>query len=205
MNLLDYLKPLLKEDAILTEVEDKVKEALTMDPDKVKEWIALPENKSIFDFVAQKAVSSHLEKEKTEREVWETKRSAELLEEAKNKIAKDNQKSPEMIEIEEMKKERAIEQAENEILKRTSSLNKIVGTEKMIIPSVDPFISYGENAETKMREFTTKTNELIELQVKQIIAEKFGKGSMGNEDPPGGGDDKPISTKAFLEESGFTN
>lgn len=204
MNLLDYLKPLLKEESNIKEVEDKVKEALTLNPDQVKEWIALPENKSIFDFVAQKAVSSHIEKEKTERDVWETKRSAELLEEAKSKIAKDNQKSPEMIQLEEIQLERKNEKAENELLKRKNTLLSLVDNEKMIIPNVDPFVSYGEDAETKLREFTTKNSELIESAVKKIIAEKFGKGSMGNEDPPGG-DDKPVSTADYLKSSGFQN
>ena len=203
LNLLDYLKPLMKEDANITELEDKVKEALVLNPDKVKEYLTKPENKSVFDFVAQKAVQSHLDKEKIERSEWETKRSGELLEEAKNKIAKENQKSPEMIELEEIKRERAIEKAENQTLKLRNSLLSLVDSEKLNIVDVEPFVGYGENAEVKMREFTTKNSTMIDDAVKKIIAEKFGKGSMGNEPPSG--NDKPTSTADFLENSGITN
>lgn len=203
MEILKYIKPLLKEDSNLTEVEEKLKEATELTGDKVKTFISLDENKPVFDSIVSKAVQTHIDKEKKERTTWEEGKKKELLEEAKKAIQKEGQKTPDQLRIEELEKKG--EQSEKKEARATLKANllSIVEKEKLSVNNVDLFLQYGENAETKLREEADLNKGLIEESVKKISIEKYGNKEMpggGNEDPK---DNKPISTEAFLEESGI--
>ena len=201
MSLLDYLKPLLKEDANVSEVEQKLLEAMTYTSDGVKDWIAKQENKPTFDSIVSKAVNTHIEKEKAARADWEKSRAAELLEEAKNKIAKEQQKTPEMLKIEELEAKLAQETNEKMINALKGRLYEVVKADKLPVHNVEPFLQYGDNAETELRTFADANKQMIDDAVKKQIADKFGGGDM-----PGGNkptDDKPVSTGDYLESMGF--
>ncbi len=202
MSLIDDIKPLLKEDADISKLEKKINDAIALTPEKVKEWIAQDSNKPTFDSITGKAISSHIEKAKGERVEWEKTKATELLEEAKKTIAKENQKSPDRLEIEKIQKERADEKTELARLKLRTSLSDVVKNDKLVIHNVDPFLTYGEDAEAELRKFAEANAKLIDDDVKKQLVDKFGKGGMG-----GGGndgkkkdDDKPIETKEWLEE-----
>ena len=203
MSLLDYIKPLLREDANVSEVEHKILEAVALTPEKVKEYIAKPENKPVFDSIAGKAITTHIEKEKAARSEWEKVKAQELFEQAKQKIELEKQKTPEMIKIEELEARLAQETNEKVMNALKGRLYEVVKTDKLPVHSVDPFLQYGDNAETELRAFAEKTSELIQESVKKQVADKFGGGDM-----PGGNkpvDDKPVDTTTWLESQGFTN
>ena len=188
MSLVEKLKKYLKEDADVDAVTKLIESNTTITPDIVKEFVAKEENKPLYDSLVSKAVNSHIEKEKAARAEWEKTRSNELLQEAMQTIEKENQKTPEMLKIEELSKRLEEKEAAEELAKRKEALLGIASSEKLPIPSVDLFASLGESAETRMRDEATKINEMIDEIVNKRITEKFGDGGM-----PQGGDKPPAA------------
>ena len=200
MSLIDKLKDYLKEGADVEAVSKILETSTAITPDAVKEFVAKEENKPLYDSLVSKAVNSHIEKEKAARSEWEKKRSDELLQEAMGKIEKENQKTPEMLKIEELSRRLEEKEAAELLAKRKESLMGIASSEKLPIPSVDLFASLGDDAETRMRDEATKINTMIDEIVQKRIAEKFGKGGM----PDKGDNPPPTETKRPIFGSGGT-
>jgi hypothetical protein len=187
MSLIDQIKAFLKEDANISEVEKLLTDATILTGDKVKEWIAKEENKPVYDSIVGKAITSHIEKEKESRAEWEKQKAVELLEKAKEQIAKENQKTPVELELEKIKRELQDEREAKAALDLKSSLQGIVSEKSLPIHDVTPFLMYGDEAESKLLEYAEKTSTIIEDRLKKITAEKFGDGEMegdGNPPPP---------------------
>lgn len=202
MTLIDKIKPFIKEDANTSELGKILDTATTLTPETVKEWVSKSDNKSTFDYIAQQAVDSHVERERGNRIEWETKKSAELLTEAMSKIEKDKQKTPEMIRIDELTAKLQLSEESQFISDLTSQLLNIVKTEKLPIHNVEPFLSYKETAAEKMKTYAEANKTLIDDLVKKQIADKFGNGKMsGGDEDKNKDDDKPVSTEDFLKES----
>jgi hypothetical protein len=203
MSLIDYIKPLLKEGTNIEEVTSQINKATTISSDAVKEWISKPENKPTFDSIVGKAITTHIEKEKASRAEWEQTKAVELLEQAKNTIAKENQKTPEMLKIEELEKQLNNKTQSELLAKLKTNLLDVVKTDKLAVPAVDPFLQYGENAETELRKFNDNTQSLIDELVKKQLNDKFGGEPMPDGEKPI--DDKEVSTADFLKAQGIPN
>jgi hypothetical protein len=196
MNIIDQIKPFLGENANIAELEAKLNEMVKVTPDKLKELMSLPENKPVFDSIVGKSISTHIEKEKASRAEWEKTRSAELYDEAVKKIEDESKKPEWQIKMDAIQAELDKEKNEKRetILKNT--LLEIVEKDKLPIANVNPFVRYGEDAETEMRNFAQTHLGLIDELVKKQVAEKYGGGKMPGEKPPI--DDKPVSAQDHI-------
>jgi len=201
MNIIDKIKPFLGENANITELTTALDGFAQLTPEAVKAWIAQETNKPTFDSIVGKSISSHIEKEKASRADWEASKASELLEEAKAKIAKDAQKSPEMIKIEELQAKLQSKETSELNANIKASLLDIIKEDKLPIAGVDPFVGYGDNAETELRKFAQYNDSLINDMVKKQLADKYGKGNMQNENTKI--DDKPVSPEDHI--SGIFN
>ena len=198
MTLEELLKQNIKDESKLSELLTEVNKLTALTDDKVKGYVK--EHQPVYDSLVSTAVASHIEKEKAARAEWETVRRNELLKEAMEKIEKENQKSPEMIKIEELQKALDEEKSSKARASLKADLLDTIKKDKLAIEDVEPFLQYGEKAQDVLKKFAEKHQSLIEASVQKQLAEKFGGPT-----PPGGGhqDDKPVDTAKFLKEQGF--
>lgn len=195
---IDTIKEYLKDGVNLEELEKIISTYKELNSDNVKEYVN--GNTSVFDSLVGSAVTKF-------KENYETKKSTEIenikanaLQEAKDTISKENQKTPEMIEIEQLKYDLKLEREAKELASIKSNLLNIIKKDNLSISGVDPFVKYGEHAETELRKYADVNKTLIDDLVKKQIADKFGKAELSSSDIDLT-DNKPVNTTDFVNQS----